>query len=214
MFGFGMCTHTYQKDWGCFNKLQLSYPAEWDFLPTPMPDFQPRNVHSLSHSLKGRSLIPNLSSNGLRAGIYSKDYPHKELITRLWNAGELGTGHSHSKAIGLPLQKSNFQLKSGWHNIEYILFQPLREWCLECVWAVPVRNVNNSALSHQIDTSVQLFIISFVADCQVWEDALSCLHPIPCHIHHRIHSTTFCGIVICLHHSSNIEKVKMICFLK
>ena len=67
---------------------------------------------------------------------------------------------------------------------------------------------NNSAWS-QIDTSIQMFIFSVVADCQVWKDALSCLHPIPCHIHHRIHSATFCGIVICLHHSSNIEKVGM-----
>ena len=62
---------------------------------------------------------------------------HQEFMTRFWNMGE--SGHCNSTAIGLPSRKSNSQPQNGGDGV-FIPFQPLIEWCSECVWPLPFGN--------------------------------------------------------------------------
>ena len=106
--------------------------------PNSQTRFSAQECPLLLQFLKGRILIPHPSSNGSRTGIYFKVAQHQEFMTSFCNMGE--NGHSNSTALGFPSQKSNSQPQNWTHGV-LILFQPLIEWCLECVWALPVGNV-------------------------------------------------------------------------
>ena len=74
----------------------------------------------------------------LEQGYISKVAQHQEFITSFWNVGK--NGHSTSTVLGLTSQKSNSQPQNGRYGV-LIPFQPLKEWCFDCVWTVPVGNV-------------------------------------------------------------------------
>ena len=73
-----------------------------------------------------------------KQGFIFKVAQQQEFITSFYNVGE--SGHSNKTALGFPCQKSNSQPDDGRHGF-VIPFQPLIEWCLECVLALSVRNV-------------------------------------------------------------------------
>ena len=66
----------------------------------------------------------------LEQGYISKVAQHQEFITSFWNVGE--NGHSTSTVLGLTSQKSNSQPQNGRYGV-LIPFQPLIEWCFDCV---------------------------------------------------------------------------------
>ena len=73
----------------------------------------------------------------LEQGFIFKFAQHHEFITSFWNVGE--NGHSTSTVLGLTSRKSNSKPQTGIYGV-LIPFQPLIEWCFDCVWAVPVGN--------------------------------------------------------------------------
>ena len=85
----------------------------------------------------------------LEQGFIFKFAQHHEFITSFWNVGE--NGHSTSTVLGLTTQKSNSQPQNGRHGV-FIPFQPLIEWCFDCVWAVPIGNVKQLWRANEKET--------------------------------------------------------------
>ena len=60
---------------------------------------------------------------------------HQEFISGFWNGRE--SGHSHGDSLGLTTPKSHSKAQNERNGLPHS-FQPLVEWCFDCVWAVSI----------------------------------------------------------------------------